>query len=806
MTGDGVDREVPLLVMRDVSKAFGAQKALDGVSFTLMAGEVHALIGENGAGKSTLMKVLSGVHRPDSGSMTLAGAPYAPSHPRMARRRGVAMIYQELTIAPHLTVEANVLLGRERTRLGLIRRREHRRLTREAMAVLEHADIRPDAVAGGLSVGAQQLIEVARALVSDASVIVFDEPTSSLTEQDSERLFEVITRLRERGLGIVYISHFLEEVRRVAQRYTVLRDGRSVATGVMEGTPLNTIVSHMVGRDLDDLFPRVAHTPGEPVLELDAVSGRSLPRGASLTLRRGEVMGIAGLVGAGRTELMRAIFGLDRVRSGRVRVARIESTAARPRRKIRQGVGFLSEDRKAEGLALERSIEDNLTYSALGRHARMGWLNRGRQRAAALDGRAEGPRAGAVSAGRGALGRQSAEGRPGEAAAPGGRRAAARRADARHRRRLQGRDLPPHRRAGGAGQGGADGQLLSPGVDGRLRPDRGHDARHAEPGPAGRRVERADDHGSRDRRIESIKRKHLEDPSMIRTSTFLAFLAIAITARVQAQDNKPTGRIDRKDVVYTTVDGQDLRLDIMAPAGEGPFPVIVTIHGGAWLAGDKASNRPLMERLVAAGYVAVSPQYRFCPKVIFPAQVHDVKAAVRWARSHAEELRADPDHIGAVGFSAGGHLSLMLGVTDGDDGLEGEIPADAPSSRVQAVVNYFGPTDMAADDIPAVSKPLLRDFLGGEPKEKPEAAKDASPLTFVTKDDPPTLTYQGTKDPLVPHTQAVKLADAQTAAGAPGRVELLIGAGHGWGGDELDRTIAGTIAFFDQNLKNAKKD
>jgi acetyl esterase/lipase len=293
---------------------------------------------------------------------------------------------------------------------------------------------------------------------------------------------------------------------------------------------------------------------------------------------------------------------------------------------------------------------------------------------------------------------------------------------------------------------------------------------------------------------------------MIRTSTFLAFLAIAITARVQAQDNKPTGRIDRKDVVYTTVDGQDLRLDIMAPAGEGPFPVIVTIHGGAWRAGDKASNRPLMERLVAAGYVAVSPQYRFCPKVIFPAQVHDVKAAVRWARSHAEELRADPDHIGAVGFSAGGHLSLMLGVTDGDDGLEGEIPADAPSSRVQAVVNYFGPTDMAADDIPAVSKPLLRDFLGGEPKEKPEAAKDASPLTFVTKDDPPTLTYQGTKDPLVPHTQAVKLADAQTAAGAPGRVELLIGAGHGWGGDELDRTIAGTIAFFDQNLKNAKKD
>jgi ribose transport system ATP-binding protein len=397
MSVDGPDRGVPLLVMSDVSKAFGAQKALDGVSFTLMAGEAHALIGENGAGKSTLMKVLSGVHRPGSGSMTMRGAPYAPANPREARRRGVAMIYQELTIAPHLTVEANVLLGRERSRLGLIRGGEHRRLTREAMAVLEHADIRPDAVAGTLSVGEQQLIEVARALVSDASVIVFDEPTSSLTEQDAERLFEVIQKLRGRGLGIVYISHFLEEVRKVAQRYTVLRDGRSVATGAMADTTLAAIVSHMVGRDLEDLFPRVPRTAGEPVLEIDAVGGRTLPRDASLTLHRGEVVGIAGLVGAGRTELLRAVFGLDRVRSGRVRVAGLDSTHARPRRRIGQGVGYLSEDRKAEGLALERTIEDNLTYSALGRHARFGWLNRGRQRAAArrwmetLRVRAQGP-------------------------------------------------------------------------------------------------------------------------------------------------------------------------------------------------------------------------------------------------------------------------------------------------------------------------------------------------------------------------------------------------------------------------------
>jgi acetyl esterase/lipase len=287
---------------------------------------------------------------------------------------------------------------------------------------------------------------------------------------------------------------------------------------------------------------------------------------------------------------------------------------------------------------------------------------------------------------------------------------------------------------------------------------------------------------------------------------FTALIAEASSSSIVAQENKPTGKIDNKNIVYKTVDGQELKLDIMAPEGEGPFPVVVTIHGGAWRGGDKASNRPLMERLVEAGYVAVSPQYRFCPKVIFPAQVHDVKAAVRHVRAHASEMKADPEHIGAVGFSAGGHLSLMLGLTDGDDGLEGDVPAEAPSSRVQAVVNYFGPTDMAADDIPSVSKPLLRDFLGGTPAEKPEETKNASPLTFVTKDDPPVLTYQGTKDPLVPHTQAVKLADAQTDAGAPGRVELLINAGHGWGGEELNRTIAGTIAFFDEHLKNAKKN
>lgn len=372
----------PLLTMAGVSKRFGASRALDGVTLELGGGEVLALIGENGAGKSTLMKVLSGAERPDAGSMTLAGSSYAPRGPRDAIGRGVAMIYQELAVAPHLTVEANVLLGQERARLGLVDRRQHRRIVAEAMAMLEHPEIRPEAIAGTLSLGAQQLIEVARALVSDARIIVFDEPTSSLTERDAERLFGVIGRLRERGLGVVYISHFLEEVQRVADRYAVLRDGRAVASGPMSGTDLRTIVAHMVGRELEELFPKIPRTPGEPVLDLSGVRGRRLPRRADLTLRRGEILGIAGLVGAGRTELLRAIFGLDEVQSGAVTVKGVTGSAG-PAQRIEQGLGFLSEDRKGEGLALIRTVEENLTGSALGRYSRFGWLDlRGRRREA----------------------------------------------------------------------------------------------------------------------------------------------------------------------------------------------------------------------------------------------------------------------------------------------------------------------------------------------------------------------------------------------------------------------------------------
>ncbi len=358
-----------VLRMAGIEKRFGSVIALGGVALEVRRGETHALVGENGAGKSTLMKVLSGAYRPDAGRMELDGAPYAPRDPLDARSRGVAMIYQELTLAPHLTVEQNVVLGREPRRGPFVDRAAMRARVRDALAWLDQPDLRPDCVVGDLSPGGRQLVEVARALAGDARVVVMDEPTSSLSRHEAERLFSVIGRLRERGVAVVYISHFLEEVHAVASRYTVLRDGRTVETGDVppEADRVDQFVTHvieaMAGRSLDAVYPRVPHEAGDVVLELDGLSGVRLPAGASLSLRRGEILGLAGLVGAGRTELLRALFGLDAIRAGRVRVGVVWDDGRTPWQRLAQGVGLLSEDRKTEGLALGLSIADNLTLS-----------------------------------------------------------------------------------------------------------------------------------------------------------------------------------------------------------------------------------------------------------------------------------------------------------------------------------------------------------------------------------------------------------------------------------------------------------
>jgi len=364
----------PLLKMQEVSKHFGATHALDGVSFELQPGEVTALIGENGAGKSTLMKILSGAYQSDAGEMELAGEDYRPSHPHAARMAGVAMIYQELNLAPDLSVEDNIMLGQETGRFGILRRSEQRPRVQKALEMLGHTELEPNQPVHRLSVGAQQLVEIARALVMDAKLIVFDEPTSSLTKQDVEHLFDVIRKLKHSGIGIIYISHFLEEVREICDSYAILRDGRSVDSGKVSETTDEQIVSIMVGRSVDELFPSIPHQPGEPILSLEHLSGRHVPQDVSFEVCRGEILGIAGLVGAGRTELLRCLFGLDPIVQGKIKIAGCFPRQT-PHARIAAGMGLVSEDRKGEGLAQVRSVADNMTLSALAPYSRLGCLN-----------------------------------------------------------------------------------------------------------------------------------------------------------------------------------------------------------------------------------------------------------------------------------------------------------------------------------------------------------------------------------------------------------------------------------------------
>jgi len=381
----------PRLEMAGIHKRFGATVALGGVDLAVWPGQVLALVGENGAGKSTLMKVLSGAHRPDEGHMWLDGRPYHPRNPLEARGAGVAMIYQELSLARHMTVMENVLLGMEPGAGPFMDWRRVKSIAADALAQVGRPDIRPDRLVSTLSIADQQLVEIARAVAVGNRVLVLDEPTSSLTRKDIALLFQLVARLKAQGHSVVYISHFLEEVKEISDAFTVLRDGKSVGSGRTANVSAGQIVAMMVGREVADLYPRTHRARGEEVLAaLDLAGPGSPPRpeSASLTLHRGEVLGIAGLVGAGRTEMLRLIFGLDRVRRGHVRVGLLSGgsvsmssapqpsgalggllsgigRAASPALRWAQGIGMVSEDRKAEGLALSLSIAQNLTLSRL---------------------------------------------------------------------------------------------------------------------------------------------------------------------------------------------------------------------------------------------------------------------------------------------------------------------------------------------------------------------------------------------------------------------------------------------------------
>ena len=300
LTLNSMSPPLPRLVMRAIRKTFGPTIALGQVDLEVLPGEVHALVGENGAGKSTLMKILSGAYLPDSGEMEIDGKPYHPRNPLDARAGGVGMIYQELSIAPHLTVEENIVLGMEPMRGPFVDRKAMRARALEALAHFDHPDIKPDTFAGNLSVSALQLVEIGRSLAMGCKLLVFDEPTSSLAQKDIERLFALIDRLKAQGISIIYISHFLEEVKRLASRLTVLRDGSVVGTRDVATVTPEEVVSMMVGRDVKDLYPRTHHQPGEKLLEIRGLTGVDKPQSLNLDLHRGEVVGIAGLVGQRR--------------------------------------------------------------------------------------------------------------------------------------------------------------------------------------------------------------------------------------------------------------------------------------------------------------------------------------------------------------------------------------------------------------------------------------------------------------------------------------------------------------------------
>lgn len=372
-----------MLAVRDLQKSFGATRALAGVTLQVQAGQVLALLGENGAGKSTLMNIVAAGMAPDAGDVLMNGNVVQFTSPAEARHGGVALIHQELLLCPHLSVQENLLLGLESSRLGVLNAAVNRARALELLNRFEHLHIRPEQKVSELSVAARQIIEIARALAANAQVLLMDEPTSSLSAEDSHRLHTLIKELSAQGKAIVYISHFLEDVRQVASHYTVLRDGASVAHGNLTSTTDAQLVAHMVGRDVTQLFPTRTPTPGDVLLSCEDLTTSQGLASASLQVRAGEIVGLAGLMGAGRTELIRALAGLDHVVQGQIhgpgaQVLTHAGVAAR----MAAGFGFLSEDRKGEGLALNLSIADNTTLPSLARLARGGWLSLQQQFAA----------------------------------------------------------------------------------------------------------------------------------------------------------------------------------------------------------------------------------------------------------------------------------------------------------------------------------------------------------------------------------------------------------------------------------------
>jgi rhamnose transport system ATP-binding protein len=376
---------VPVLALEGVSKSFGAVRALRGVSLQLFAGEAHALAGENGAGKSTLIKALAGVHRPDEGTVLLDGEPVVFHGPADARDAGVAVIYQEPTLFPDLSVAENIFMGRQpRRSLGRVDHRAVRGATADLFRRLG-VDLDPDQPARGLSIADQQLVEIAKALSFDARVLIMDEPTAALTGSEVARLFGVVRTLREEGAAILFISHRLEEVFALCQRVTTLRDGAWIASEPVEDLSEDDLIRRMVGRDLDELYPKTPAEVGEVALSVRRLTREGVFTDVSFEVRSGEIVGLAGLVGAGRSEVARAVFGVDRWDGGEVEVAGKPLKPGAPSLAMAAGLALVPEDRRAQGLVMGMSIERNIGLTGLRVTSRAGVMNRGSERSRAVD-------------------------------------------------------------------------------------------------------------------------------------------------------------------------------------------------------------------------------------------------------------------------------------------------------------------------------------------------------------------------------------------------------------------------------------
>jgi rhamnose transport system ATP-binding protein len=375
----------PVFNVQHVSKSFGGVHALEDVHFEIFPGEVHALLGENGAGKSTLIKIITGVHQPDSGELFLGGQPIRFANTREAQSQGVAAIYQEPSLFPDLDIAENILVGRQPMgRAGV----DWRRMYQEASALLGRLGLAldPRTKARELSVAQQQVVEIARALSINAKVLIMDEPTSSLTQHEVDDLFGIVRQLRKAGTAVVFISHRLEELFALADRVTTLRDGRYVGTRAMADVTTDDLIRMMVGRTLDELFPKQAVEAGEVVLDVAGLGVEGSFADVSFQLRRGEILGMAGLIGAGRTNVARALFGTEPATAGTITIDGKPVVITSPDAAMALGIGYVPEDRKEHGLVLKMNIADNITLPILSTFASRGWLDTGRELAAAAAG------------------------------------------------------------------------------------------------------------------------------------------------------------------------------------------------------------------------------------------------------------------------------------------------------------------------------------------------------------------------------------------------------------------------------------